>query len=202
MRLRVATLALSLIASGALAGEPRPILFSELPPPLQRLHAACGAGSDRVYFSSEEFREAVLFLVSCPWKRTSSWPPTLSPRYDVDAPASFPRVVYLARDVSGTDAVPVVFPVIDEDGVTTNVTTLPVSAEALHEEDRGRGDTPWIEALWKPDARPQVCKIMGSWRIADGKAELRRWRVAPTCDKNGPKYETRFESDMPRLVVR
>lgn len=202
MRFQVATFACSLIASGALAGETRTVVYSDLPAPLQRLHAACAAPGDTIQMSREEYRGAVLFLVSCPWLRTTSWPPTLSPRYDVDVAASFPLVVYLARDANAEDAVPVVFPVIDEDGVTTNVTTLPVSAEALHEEEPGQADTPWVETLWKPDARPDICKIMGSWRIADGKAELRRWRVAPTCDKNGPKYETRFESDMPRLVVR
>jgi len=200
MRLIGIALTCSLIASKALAGEPRPITFTELPQPLQRLHAACAAPTDTVYFSSTQYVGAVLFFVSCPWNRTTSWPAALSPRYDVDVAASFPLVVYLARDASATDAIPVIFPVVDEDGATRTVTTLPVSAEALHEE--GEGDPPWIEALWKPDARQRVCKIMGSWRIADGKAELRRWRVAPSCDKTGPKYETRFESNMPRLVVR
>lgn len=200
MRLIGLALTGSLIASSALASEPRPIAFDELPPSLQRLHAACAARTDTVQFSTEAYSSAVLFFVSCPWKRTNSWPADLSPRYDVDAPASFPLVVYLARDTNGTDAVPVRFPVIDEKGATVIVTTLPVSAEGLHEE--AGPDTPWIEALWKPDARRNVCKVMGSWRITDGKAELHRWRVAPTCDKQGPKYETRFESDMPRLVVR
>jgi hypothetical protein len=126
----------------------------------------------------------------------------MAPRYDLDIAASFPVGVYIARDAAGTDAQRVAFPLLDDAGAQVKVTTLPVSAEALHQAaDPGDSAPPWIEALWKPDTRPDICKIMASWQLADGVAELRRWRVAPFCNKDGPQYETRLNSVMPRLVV-
>lgn len=203
MRLIGVVLASGVVASGALAGAPRPVPFTQLPEALQRIHVGCATPADTVYFSSEKFGAAILFIVSCPAERAVSWPAALSPRYDLDIAASFPVGVYFARDTDARDAQRIAFPVIDEDGTRAKVTTLPVSAEALHEAAAPRASAPpWIEALWKPNARADVCKIMASWRIVDGEAELRRWRVAPTCTKNGPQYETRFSRKVPRLVVQ
>jgi hypothetical protein len=191
-----------LVASNVAVAEPRQMPFHDLPETLQRVHAGCAGVGDTVYFSSNEFASAVVFLISCPRERATSWPESLTPRYDFDIPASVPVGVYVADDVNGTDARRIAFPLLDDAGMQVKVTTLPVSAEALHEAaDPGNSAPPWIEALWKPDTRPDICKIMASWRIADGVAELRRWRVAPFCNKNGPQYEARFNSVMPRLVV-
>ena len=203
MRLAVVTMLFGgLFTGGALAGEPREMAFADMPQALQRVHAGCASSEDTVFFSSESFGKTVVFLISCPLERAVSWPDPLTPRYDLDVPASFPVGVYVARDAEGRDARRVVFPILADDGSRTKVTTLPVSAEALHDATVSKKTgPPWIEALWKPDQRPQICKIMASWRIVDGEAELRRWRVAPKCNKDGPQYETRFSRKMPRLVV-
>jgi hypothetical protein len=176
--------------------------FGDLPAALQRVHADCAGSADTIYFSSEEFTNAVVFLVSCPRERAASWPENLAPRYDLDIAASDPVAIYVARDDNGTGVQRIAFPLLDDGGTYLKVTTLPVSAEALHEAaDPDNAAPPWIEALWKPDTRPDICKIMASWRVVDGAAELRRWRVAPFCNKDGPQYETRLNSVMPRLVV-
>jgi hypothetical protein len=189
-------------AVSAAIAEPREISLGDLPRPLQAAHADCAASGESVFFSSREFPHAVVFLISCPRERAASWPASLTPRYDPDVPASYPVRVYVARDNSGRDARRIEFPLRDDAGTEVSVTTLPVSAEALREAaDPGNSAPPWIEALWKPDTRPDICKIMASWRIVGGVAELRRWRVAPFCNKDGPQYETRYNSVMPRLVV-
>jgi hypothetical protein len=201
--LRLSAMLAACLAAGSIAAaEPRELPFGDLPESLQRVHADCAGRADTVYFSSAEFANAVVFLLSCPRERAASWPDSLIPRYDLDIAASFPVAVYIARDLDGTGARRIAFPLLDDTGAHVKVTTLPVSAEALHEAaDPGNSASPWIEALWKPDTRPDICKIMASWRIADGVAELRRWRVAPFCNKNGPQYEIRLNSVMPRLVV-
>jgi hypothetical protein len=201
--LRLSVVLAACLAAGSIAAaEPRGVSFSDLPESLQRVHVDCAASDDIVYFSAEKFAHAIVFLLSCPRERAASWPESLTPRYDLDIAASFPVAVYIARDLDGTGAQRIAFPLIDDTGAQVKVTTLPVSAEALHEAaDPGNAAPPWIEALWKPDTRPDICKIMGSWRLVDGIAELRRWRVAPFCNKDGPQYETRLNSVMPRLVV-
>jgi hypothetical protein len=195
-------LAACLAACSIVAAAPREIGFSDLPTKLQQAHAGCAGQDDTVFFSAEKFSDAVVFLISCPRERTASWPESLRPRYDLDVAAGVPVGIYVASDLDGTGAQRIAFPLLDDAGAMVKVTTLPVSAEALHESaDPDNSAPPWIEALWKPDTRPDICKIMGSWRIADGVAELRRWRVAPFCNKDGPQYETRLNSVMPRLVV-
>jgi hypothetical protein len=202
LRLSVMLAAFVATIGSVAAAEPRELRFSDLPEALRRVHADCAGAGDNVQFSSEEFTNAVVFLISCPRERASSWPESLTPRYDVDIAAGFPIGVYVASDLEGTGAQRIAFPLLDDTGAQVKVTTLPVSAEALHEAaDPGNSAPPWIEALWKPDTRPDICKIMASWQITDGIAELRRWRVAPFCNKDGPQYETRFNSVMPRLVV-
>ena len=156
---------------------------------------------DTVYYAAGDFGPLTVFRVSCPRGLARSWPKSLAPLFDVTLAVGFPVAFYVARDREGTGARRLRFPVLLENGKRRLVTTLPIGAEADRDRTAAPGTSPpWIDAQWKPAARPDICKISAVWRIAGRRAELRRWRVAPKCNLGGPVYEIRLDRGVPDLA--
>jgi hypothetical protein len=176
---------------------------ASLPATLREAHSTCAGPGDSVTLASGTFGPGVVFRVGCPRDPVSSWPRMLAPRYDLGVPITTPVRVYIARDKDGTGAQPVRFPVRLADGSTAFVSTLPISAlaERAASADPARA-VPWIEALWKPANRDDMCKIKATWRIKSGKAELWRWSEAKICTNDGPQYRIILNHHPPKLVAQ
>jgi hypothetical protein len=177
------------------AAEPKTVDVGKLPKEIRTLHTCAPAGA-KVEWSQERYAKSVLFFVSCPAKVRGG--------FQLHA-------VYVARDAKASGAKRVSFEVPGADGSNATLDLLPSAIPAretfLKEGDpphkvQIRNDPAWITGAWRPEDRPDVCVVVGQWRVQGDKAELWLWEEAKECPKDTtPKYERKVDKKPPELVA-